>query len=103
MNKSKTKKLALSGAILIVVLVVIGYFYFFKNNNIQDVAISKVTALPEVQEYLKIVPNANIDVQTQEDGTYLIHVYEIKDRHTATFNWYSYDAKTQELKNFMTQ
>ena len=64
-----------------------------------DEAGAKVRELAEVKDYLKRVPNAKIDVESadEEKNTYLIHVYEIKNGHTATFNWYNVDKKTGEI------
>lgn len=53
-------------------------------------AISKVGSQPEVSDFLKRVPNGKISCDSQEqDGTWLIHVYEIVRDHTATFGWYT--------------
>lgn len=60
-------------------------------------AISKVKAQKEVKEYLKRVPNALVAVNGEEDTTYMVQVYEIKDGHTATFNWYSVNKQTGEI------
>ena len=64
-----------------------------------DEALAKVRELTEVKDYLKRVPNSKIDVESadEEKNTYLIHVYEIKNGHTATFNWYNVDKKTGEI------
>ena len=62
-------------------------------------AVEKVKSRKEVIAYLKRVPNAIIQAQstTDEDDSYLIQVYEVKDGHTATFNWYNVDKKTGEI------
>lgn len=64
-----------------------------------DEAIAKVRGLDEVKDYLKRVPNGQIEVDStdEETNTYLIHVYEIKNGHTATFNWYTINKKTGEI------
>ena len=62
-------------------------------------AVEKVKSRKEVIAYLKRVPNAIIQAQstTDEEDSYRIQVYEIKDEHTATFNWYTVDKKTGEV------
>ncbi len=63
----------------------------------KEEAVVKVKMLPEVIEYLKRVPNGLVSVNGQEDDSYLIQVYEFKDGHTATFNWYIVDKQTGEI------
>lgn len=62
-------------------------------------ALAKVSALPEVKAYLQKVPNAHIviDHEDKAANAFIIHVYEVKDNHTATFNWYEYDKKTGQV------
>lgn len=66
-------------------------------NNNKSSAVSKVKALPEVIEYLKRVPRGVIAVNGEEDDTLLVQVYEVKDGHTATFNWYTVSKATGEV------
>lgn len=61
-------------------------------------AVAKVKALPEVVDYLKRVSNGLVAVNGQEDNVYMVQVYEFKDKHTATFNWYSVDKTTGEVR-----
>lgn len=61
-------------------------------------AIENVENLPEVEEYLKNVPNGKVEVDNELEGEYNVHVYEIKDGHTATFNWYTVNIKSGEVK-----
>lgn len=61
-------------------------------------AIENVKNLPEVQEYLKNVPNGRVEVDNELEDKYNVHVYEIKDGHTATFNWYRVSIKSGEIK-----
>lgn len=61
---------------------------------LKEKAIAKVKELPEVIDYLKRVPNGHVLVNGEEDNSYLIQVYEVKNGHTATFNWYNVDKKT---------
>lgn len=64
----------------------------------EDEAIARVKSLPEVVDYLKRVPNGLVSVNGEEENAYLIQVYEFKDNHTATFNWYSMNKTTGEIK-----
>lgn len=61
---------------------------------LKEKAIAKVKELPEVINYLKRVPQAKVYVNGEDENAYMIQVYEIKDGHTATFNWYKVDKKT---------
>ena len=66
----------------------------------QQAAIDAVRALPEVREYEKTLAEAGttakIDAQS-EDAEWLVQGYEIKDDHTATFNWYRVDKTTGRI------
>lgn len=64
----------------------------------EDEATLIVKTQPEVVEYLKIVPQGKVDIDHEENGAYVIHVYEVKDNHTATFNWYTIDKATGSVK-----
>ena len=68
------------------------------NSLTQTAAITKVKADREVAHYLKALPQGIVDVDHEENGIYFIHVYEVKDGHTATFNWYTVDKKTGSMK-----
>lgn len=61
-------------------------------------AIVKVKAISEVADYLRRVPQGRVEAGSEEDNSYLIQVYEIKDGHTATFNWYKVDKTTGEVE-----
>ncbi len=60
----------------------------------KEAAVAKVKALPEVIEYLKEVPGGLVAVNGDEDNAYMVQVYEFKNGHTATFNWYTTDKTT---------
>lgn len=64
-------------------------------------AIEKVKNLPKVKEYLVEVPNAQvvIDHEDPETNSWVVHVFEIKNGHTATFNWYQVNKKTGKIDN----
>lgn len=70
-----------------------------------DTAVALVINLPEVSDYLKRVPNGIVQLESHKlergfwegtinNGTFLVHVYKVKDNHTATFNWYEVSQKT---------
>ena len=61
-------------------------------------AVAKVKTLAEVKDYLMRVPNGLVAVNGEENGSYLIQVYEVKNDHTATFNWYTVNKITGEAK-----
>lgn len=60
----------------------------------KEQAIATVKALPEVIGYLQRVPTGLVTVNGEEDNTYMVQVYEFKNGHTATFNWYNVDKTT---------
>lgn len=64
----------------------------------QNQAVENVKSRPEVQDYLKRVPNGRVEVDNKSEGEYKVHVYEIKDGHTATFNWYYVSIKSGEVR-----
>ncbi len=89
-------------AILILILAGIGYTAYQSGQSgkiTQQQAVTKVKALPQVQEYLKVVPNGKVEVDNEIEGDYNVHVYEVKDGHTATFNWYRVSIKSGEVKS----
>lgn len=99
--------------ILLVLALIIGYFAFQKLAPLlidqlaevgstkisQGLAIENVRKLPEVKQYLKDVPNGKVEVDNELEGEYNVHVYEIKDGHTATFNWYRVSIKSGEVRS----
>lgn len=83
-------------AIILFAFAILG---FYKNNiSPKKDAVAKVKALPEVKDYLKRVSSGLVAINGEVDNSYLIQVYEIKNDHTATFNWYKVDKKTGEIK-----
>ena len=62
-----------------------------------QLAVENVKKLPEVQEYLKNVSNGKVEVDNELEGEYNVHVYEVKNGHTATFNWYRVSIKSAEV------
>ncbi|MBI2646301.1 MAG: hypothetical protein HYW85_04625 [Deltaproteobacteria bacterium] len=91
------------GIIALIVITLVGSALFFitKRDTVhltEKKAVAKVKALPAVVEYLKRVPEGRIEVNGEEESEFHVQVYEMKDNHTATFNWYSVDKTTGEVK-----
>ncbi|MBI2019042.1 hypothetical protein HYS95_00040 [Candidatus Daviesbacteria bacterium] len=97
--------------IIVLIIVVAGVVLFQQKDTVLDqiaevasIKISRQTALenvkklPEVQQYLKDVPNGKVEVDNELEGEYNVHVYEVKDGHTATFNWYRVSIKSGEVR-----
>lgn len=63
-----------------------------------QLAVENVKKLPEVVQYLKDVPNGKVEVDNELEGEYNVHVYEFKNGHTATFNWYRVSIKSGEVR-----
>lgn len=95
--------------IFIVILILVGGYFAYQRlaplaiDQLSEVgsikisrslAVENVKKLPEVQEYLKNVPNGKVEVDNELEGEYNVHVYEVKDGHTATFNWYIVSIKS---------
>lgn len=93
-------------AVIVILLLAAGYYMlqygipenipadFLSTKISRSQAVENVKKLPEVQEYLKNVPNGKVEVDNEGEGEYNVHVYEIKNDHTATFNWYIVSIKT---------
>ncbi len=63
----------------------------------KEEAIAKVKELPEVIDYLTRVPSGLVLANGEEDAAYMIQVYEFKDGHTATYNWYTVNKQTGDI------
>lgn len=97
--------------VIFILLATVGYFVLQNGvpDNIpietlstkisRELAVDNVKKLPEVQDYLKRVPKALVEVDNELEGEYNVHVYEIKDGHTATFNWYRVSIKSGEVRS----
>ena len=91
------------GIIALIVITLVGSALFFITKRdtahlTERKAVAKVKALPGVEEYLKRVSHGRVEVNGEEENEFHVQVYEIKDDHTATFNWYSVDKITGEVK-----
>lgn len=104
MARNKPGKFQMKWIILLLVaLIFLVGFVLLKNSAKNQTiskreAIAKVKALPQVTDYLKRVPNGLVLVNSEEDNAYMVQVYELKNGHTATFNWYKVDKTTGEAK-----
>lgn len=92
--------------ILVFIVLIIGGFLVYKNlpgvgltGMSKNQAVENVKKLPEVQQYLKDVPNGKVEVDNELEGEYNVHVYEVKNGHTATFNWYQVSIKSGEVRS----
>ncbi len=56
-----------------------------------------VKNLSEVRLYLIDGPNRIVETTGPNDYQWLVHVYEIVDDHTTTFNWYEVSQKTGKI------
>ncbi len=64
----------------------------------KEVAVQKIKDLPEVIDYLKQVPTGLVLVNGEDENNYMVQVYEFKNGHTATFNWYYVDKTSGEIE-----
>jgi hypothetical protein len=64
-------------------------------------ATQKVSQLPAVKEYLAKVPNGKVVLENEnaDKTAWVIHVVELVNDHTATFNWYEVNKSTGEIKS----
>lgn len=97
--------------VIIILLAAAGYFVlqngvpdyiptdFLSTKISRELAVENVKKLPEVQQYLKDAPNGKVEVDNELAGEYNVHVYEIKNNHTATFNWYRVSIKSGEIRS----
>ncbi len=96
--------------ILVFTALIISGFLIYKNipeigltGMSKKQAIANVKKLPEVQQYLKDVPKGKVEVDNEVEGQYNVHVYEVKNGHTATFNWYRVSIKDGKAEPQFTQ
>jgi hypothetical protein len=72
-------------------------------NEKTDRAINLVTTLPEVQKWQELIDSTDnsgkaiIEVDSRDEDIYTVHVYELKDNNTATFNWYLVDLESDQI------
>lgn len=87
--------------IIIIGLLTLGGIIYIKPKTTgmtRNQAVENVKKLPEVQDYLKRIPNGKVEVDNELGDEYNVHVYEVKNGHTATFNWYHVSIKSGEVR-----
>ena len=77
----------------------------------KDDAVARVTALPDVAAWIKLVQTESpanrivIDVDSEDTTTYTVHAYElVQDElggHSATFGWYEVTKATGVVHSVM--
>jgi sensor domain CHASE-containing protein len=70
-----------------------------------EIATDIVRNIEEVQEWIELLenqPNAGepiIQVEEYNKNIFTIRVYELKETHQSTFNWYEVDIESQSAQN----
>lgn len=66
----------------------------------ENKALKTIAEQEEVKNYLKEVPNGKIalDHFDKETNSYVFQIFEVKNGHTNTFNWYEVNKENGELK-----
>lgn len=69
----------------------------------RDQALKLIGEQDEVKNYIKEVPNAKIliDHFDQDANSYVIQIFEIKNGHTNTFNWYEINIQNGKIKQLL--
>ena len=77
----------------------------------QDDAIARVSALPDVAAWIKLVQTKSpssrivIDVDSEDASLYTVHAYELvpdeQGGHSATFGWYEVTRATGVVRSIM--
>jgi len=79
---------------------------FNKKQNNENIAISAVRELPDVEKWLDLFSedsksdNVGIPIIEVDHITgllYVVHAYELRSDHIATFNWYEVNVETKEV------
>lgn len=111
---SPKKGFSLIPLVVIIGIIVVGVILDFQRDNSillnqlseigstkinRQLAVENVKKVPAVQEYLKNVPNGKVELDNELEGEYNVHVYEVKNGHTATFNWYRVSIKSGEVRS----
>lgn len=69
-----------------------------ENPITQEQAIQQIRDLPEVKKYFLEVPHARVEIDHESPEEWAIHVYEIKEDHTATMGWFVINKKDGTIK-----
>lgn len=107
MKENSTKKVLFFSVLILIALLALVGIVLLATKTIQlpgsllkeKEAVEKVGSLEEVKGFLRQVPGGLVEVDHIDEATnsYVVHVYEIKDGHTATLNWYNVNRKTGEI------
>ena len=97
-NSSKLKPFA----IILLCLVAISVLFALSRRAFispEQKAVRQVNLLPEVKQFVLKVPGAKIEMDhfDSQTGEFIVHVYEVKNGHTATFNWYAVNPKSGQV------
>lgn len=94
----KKKNIPWKWILLFVVVLVFSIIISSSGEVTKEDAIAKIKAQSEVVQYLQEVPRAHVVVDSFDTTLYRIHVFEVINNHTATFNWYTVNKKSGEVK-----
>jgi len=103
--------------VLIVLLLLLGVPGCYRTPSLsgpvisQDDAIARVTTIPDVAAWIKLVQTRSpanrvvIDVDSEGATIYTVHAYELvqdeQGGHTATFGWYEVTKATGAVRSVM--
>lgn len=101
MNTKKASRERLFVVFLVLFVTFSALFVIYTAKNSRPIvsgksAVAAVKSLPEVVSYLQRV-NGLVLVSSETDNVYIIQVFEIKDGHAATFNWYEVNKISGEI------
>lgn len=101
----KNKKFHVRPGVLIllamsIILVMLAVMTGTKPAISKEQAVTLVSQQSEVVQYVTRVPNAHIQFNHVDPDTheYVIQVFEVKDGHTATFNWYAVNKTSGAIR-----
>lgn len=87
-NSLFTLRHILVTAIVVMLLLILIHSQQQRQSITPKSAILSVQNILEVKSFLLLVPEAQVVVSGDEVDAYLVQVFETRDGHTATFNWY---------------
>lgn len=80
-------------------------FKFTNASVTQDQAVFLVKNLDSVKAYLQRVPQGIVEFDHEDriNGSWVIHVYEVANGHTATFNWFNVSKTDGTISTELSQ